>query len=116
MATAPKTSLRLERINSEILHKVRQYIITRLDDPILKQALFSRAETSKDLSHAKLYFTVADTKINIKKLTLHLNGVAHLLRHHLATTMNLRMTPELKFYYDEQAAKADHLLEVLANL
>jgi len=116
MANAPKTSLRLERINSEILHEVRQYIVTQLDDPILKQAQFDRVETSKDLSQTKLYFTIADPNISKKQLTLHLNGIANRLRHHLATVMNLRMTPQIKFYYDEQVEKTNRLLKVLAEL
>lgn len=116
MANMPKTSLRLERINSEILHEVRQYIVTELDDPMLKQAQFDRVETSKDLSQTKLYFTIADPNIQTKKLIAHLNGAANRLRHHLATVMNLRITPQLKFYYDEQAEKTNRLLKVLAEL
>lgn len=116
MANAPKTSLRLERINSEILHAVRQYIVTQLDDPMLKQAQFDRVDTSKDFSQAKLYFTIADPNIQTKKLITHLDGAANRLRHHLATTMNLRRTPQLRFYYDEQVEKTNRLLKVLSEL
>ena len=113
----PKTSLRLERINSEILHEIRQYMLTQLDDPILKTVQqITRVETSKDLSHAKIYFTVADSNHDIKKLTTHLQGAANRLRHHLATTLNLRKTPQLKFYYDEQSVKTSHLLDILSRL
>jgi ribosome-binding factor A len=116
MTTAPKGSLRLERICSQILHEISQYIITKLDDNRLKAAQLTRAEISKDLSHAKIYFTVADADTDIKKMAICLNNASNIFRHHLAATLNLRVTPQVKFYYDENAAKKNHLLGLLAKL
>lgn len=57
----------------------------------------TRAEVAPDLKYATVYFScIGDAKevlIGLKKCT----GI---LRHHLATTLNLRITPELNFVKD----------------
>jgi ribosome-binding factor A len=71
----------------------------------------TRAEVAPDLKYATVYFScMGDTKEaaeGLKKCT-------GMLRHHLATTLNLRITPELSFQKDgsiEHGAKIARLLE-----
>jgi ribosome-binding factor A len=111
-----KTSARLERISSAILFEVSQVLLREIDDPRLKRAQLMRAVVSKDLSIAKIYFVVADENIDPKALAKQLNNASGLFRHHMAEKLDLRVTPEIKFYYDEDAAKAAHLLDLMAKL
>ena len=57
----------------------------------------TRAEVAPDLKYATVYFScIGDSKEaaeGLKKCT-------GMLRHHLATTLNLRITPELNFVKD----------------
>ena len=57
----------------------------------------TRAEVAPDLNFATVYFScIGDTKEaadGLKKCT-------GMLRHHLAVTLNLRITPELRFVKD----------------
>jgi ribosome-binding factor A len=71
----------------------------------------TRAEVAPDLKYASVYFsTMGDADealIGLKKCT-------GMLRHHLATTLNLRITPELHFVKDgsiEHGAKIAKLLD-----
>jgi len=71
----------------------------------------TRAEVAPDLKYATVYFScIGDTKEaaeGLKKCT-------GMLRHHLAVTLNLRITPELTFMKDgsiEHGAKIARLLE-----
>lgn len=71
----------------------------------------TRAEVAPDLKYATVYFScIGDTKEageGLKKCT-------GMLRHHLATTLNLRVTPELRFVKDgsiEHGAKIAKFLE-----
>ena len=71
----------------------------------------TRAEVAPDLKYATVYFScMGDTREaaeGLKKCT-------GMLRHHLATTLNLRITPELSFQKDgsiEHGAKIARLLE-----
>ena len=71
----------------------------------------TRAEVAPDLKYATVYFScMGDSKEaaeGLKKCTGR-------LRHHLATTLNLRITPELHFVKDgsiEHGARIARLLE-----
>ena len=71
----------------------------------------TRAEVAPDLKYATVYFScIGDSKEaaeGLKKCT-------GMLRHHLAVTLNLRITPELNFVKDgsiEHGARIAKLLE-----
>ena len=71
----------------------------------------TRAEVAPDLKYATVYFSCigdsAEAAEGLKKCT-------GMLRHHLAVTLNLRITPELNFVKDgsiEHGAKIAKLLE-----
>ena len=71
----------------------------------------TRAEVAPDLKYATVYFScMGDWKEageGLKKCT-------GMLRHHLAVTLNLRITPELHFVKDgsiEHGAKISRILE-----
>ena len=75
----------------------------------------TRADVAPDLKYASVYFScIGDSEealIGLKKCT-------GLLRHHLATTLNLRITPELHFVKDgsiEHGARIAKLLDEVMN-
>ncbi len=75
----------------------------------------TRADVAPDLKYASVYFSCIgdsdEAKEGLKKCT-------GMLRHHLATTLNLRITPELNFIKDgsiEHGAKIARLLEEINN-
>jgi len=71
----------------------------------------TRAEVAPDLKYATVYFSCMgdfdEAREGLKKC-------AGMLRHHLAVTLNLRITPELNFNKDgsiEHGARISKLLE-----
>ncbi len=71
----------------------------------------TRAEVAPDLKYASVYFSCmgdsGEALAGLKKCT-------GMLRHHLATNLNLRITPELHFVKDgsiEHGAKIAKLLD-----
>ena len=71
----------------------------------------TRCEVAPDLKYATVYFScIGDSKSALEGL----KKCTGMLRHHLATTLNLRITPELSFTKDgsiEHGAKIARLLE-----
>ena len=71
----------------------------------------TRAEVSADLRNASVYFSAIG---NQDEAMAGLNKCKGILRHHLAVTLNLRITPELIFIKDgsiEHGARIAKLLE-----
>ena len=70
----------------------------------------TRAEVAPDLKYATVYFScIGDDKealTGLKKCT-------GMLRHHLASTINLRITPELNFRKDESIEHGARIAKLL---
>ena len=72
---------------------------------------FTRAEVAPDLKYATVYFSCMGDS---REAESGLKKCAGMLRHHLAVTLNLRITPELHFIKDssiEHGAKIAKLLD-----
>ena len=71
----------------------------------------TRAEVAPDLKYATVYFSCIG---DFKEASEGLKKCTGMLRHHLAHTLNLRITPELNFVKDgsmEHGARIAELLE-----
>ena len=100
------------RINDAVAEKLA-IAITEVREPKVVNNFISitRADVAPDLRFATVYFScIGDSEEaaeGLKKCT-------GMLRHHLATTLNLRITPDLRFVKDgsiEHGAKIAKFLE-----
>ena len=84
-------------------HRIRDRIIT-----------ITSCDVSGDLRFAKVYFSVygADHE-TIKEIKKGLYSAQGFLRHALAEEINLRITPELTFEYDNAMERGAHISELL---
>lgn len=73
----------------------------------------TRAEVAPDLKNATVRFScMGDTKEALAGL----NKCAGMLRHHLAVTLNLRITPELHFVKDASIEHGAHIASLLESI
>ncbi len=75
----------------------------------------TRAEVAPDLKYATVYYSAIG---DFKEAGEGLKKCTGILRHHLATTLNLRITPELHFVKDgsiEHGARIAELLEQIKS-
>ena len=103
---------RRRRINDAVAEEL-SIALGNVREPMVVNNFISitRAEVAPDLKFATVYFScIGDSKEaaeGLKKCT-------GMLRHHLAATLNLRITPELNFVKDgsiEHGARIAKLLE-----
>ena len=73
----------------------------------------TRAEVAPDLKYATVWFScMGDTKEALAGLV----KCTGMLRHHLALTLNLRITPELHFVKDASIEHGAHIAELLEKI
>ena len=73
----------------------------------------TRAEVAPDLKYATIYFScIGDSKESGEGL----KKVTGMLRHHLAKTLNLRVTPELHFVKDGSIEHGAHIARKLEDI
>ncbi|MBD5089816.1 MAG: 30S ribosome-binding factor RbfA [Clostridiales bacterium] len=97
-----KNSIKNTRINGEVQKELSKVISQEIKDPrIDPMTSVIDVEVSPDLKHAKVYISVYGDEEK-KMATLEgLRSAAPFIRRHLASTINLRNTPELTFLMDE---------------
>ena len=102
------------RINDAVAEELA-VALRDLRDPRLIDNFVSitRAEVAADLKVARVYFSAMGDTDTAKKALV---GATGKFRHHLATTLNLRITPELLFYADGSIEHGAHIARLLADI
>jgi len=107
-------SYRAERVNELMRRELVLLLKQETKDPRLKQAVITDVIVSRDLTSAKIFFSVDEDSINI--VTPLLNKASGFFRSSLSKTLDLRHTPTLSFIYDtapNTGARIDDLLSKL---
>lgn len=92
---------REERVGAEMHRELALLLRDEVRDPRLGQVTIQEVRVVRDLSHAKVFFTVMDSA-QAKATEAALNKASAFLRRRLAESMkNLRTIPRLAFVYDK---------------
>ena len=110
----PKDFSRTSRLGEQIQREVAQMIQFEMKNPKLGMVTLNSVKVAKDLGYADIYFTVmgakgetdAEIRANTSKI---LNEAAGYLRSQLARILTTRVTPQLRFHYDETLERGHHL-------
>ena len=107
---------RLARTNDDI-QRVLSELLRNVKDPRVQQGMISvtRVETTGDLRYAKVWLSVYGMK-DEKEFRRGLKSASGWLRKELASSMNLRYTPELVFELDHSIEYGAHINELISSL
>lgn len=102
---------RSSRVSDLLQREIAVLIQQEIKDPRLgKMVTVSAVEISRDLSFAKVYITQLDTEKENVQMTLKiLNHAAGYIRSRLGQQVKLRITPQLKFVYDNSISHGAYL-------
>ena len=92
---------RAEKVAEQILREISQMIMFSMKDPRLASVTITDVKVARDLSIAKVFFTVTDEEDERKSAELGLKKSAPFMRRQLSQLMRMRAVPELRFHYDE---------------
>ncbi len=92
---------RNERLGPQLQRELAELVGSVLDDPRLGMITIQEVRVARDLSHAKVYFTVLGGDADERETARTLNEAAGFLRHELGRRVRMRTLPVLKFIYDE---------------
>ena len=109
-----QASYRKERVNELIKRELVHLLSNGTKDPRLKDVIITDVIVSRDLTSAKVFFSVDDELRT--KVTPLLNKASGFFRTSLSRSLELRHTPSLHFIYDtapNTGARMDDLLSKL---
>jgi ribosome-binding factor A len=111
---AQQTSYRAERVNELIRRELVLLLSKETKDPRLQEVIITDVKVSRDLTSAKVFFSVDESAH--KSVTTLLNKASGFFRSSLSKVLDLRHTPALSFIYDtapNTGARMDDLLSKL---
>lgn len=108
-------NLKGERVASEFRKEITDIILNESRDEDFKFVTITYVKVTNDLSFAKVYFTTLNEE-NKEKVEKDLNNAAGFFRTELASRLNLRHTPELKFVYDESIDYAKNIEKIIQKI
>ncbi|EIC20160.1 30S ribosome-binding factor RbfA [Thiorhodovibrio frisius] len=101
---------RSERVGAELMRSLTVILREEVKDPRLGSVTIQEVRVSRDLSHAKVYFTCFPLDEETAAREALLNGpLAGFLRHELSRTERLRTIPQLHFVHDESIHHGEQL-------
>lgn len=111
-----KNTNRLGRINEELKKEISQVINYELKNPDATGMIsVTKVKITPDLKYAKVYVSVLNSK-NINKTMKGLKDSSGFIRSRVAQTVNLRITPELIFEYDDSIEYGERIDAILKDL
>lgn len=97
---------RSDRVGSAMQRELAQ-LIRDMRDPLPGLITIQEVRVTRDLSHAKVYFTVLGA--DSQEVGRRLKQAAGHLRHELGRSMRLRNVPELHFIHDTSVEDGERL-------
>ena len=108
----PKEYPRSDRLASQIQRELASLIQGSLKDPRLNMPSILEVQVSKDLSHAKVFFSVLNAADAAECLQA-LNRASGFLQREIGKSLKSRITPRLSFVYDDTDIRGRELSDLI---
>lgn len=110
----PREFSRSLRVGEQIRRELADLLRSEVKDPGMGLVTIGDVDLSKDLAHARIYFTVLGDETAVANTQTALVRASGFLRRELGKRIRLRVVPELRFVFDDsevRGARVDALIE-----
>ncbi len=112
----PKNTNRMNKVNEELKKEISIVIDQDLKDPQITGLIsVTKVDTTPDLRYARVYVSMINAKSNKGNLA-RLKKCSGFIRSMIAKRVNLRITPELVFLFDESLEYGSRIDSILKEI
>lgn len=112
----PSNSNRMNKINEELKKQISYVINTEMHDPNLTGLItVTSVKTTPDLKFARVYVSIINSKSQKEDLAI-LKKSSGFIRSEIARIVNLRVTPEIIFEFDESIEYGAKIDQIIKNI
>lgn len=106
---------RTARVADYLQRELAALIQREVRDPRVGMVSITGVNVSRDLGHAKVYFTVlgCDSGDDASESLAALNKAAGFLRSQLSRDSSMRSVPQLRFYFDSSVGRGRELEDLI---
>lgn len=108
-------SVKIERLNDQFQKEISVILQTEIKDQDIHFVTITGCEITNDLSFCKVYFTVLDESKKDSTLKA-LKGAASFIRGELSKRIQVRHTPELRFFYDDSIEYGNKIEKIIEKI
>lgn len=110
------TRMRPERVQEAIRQEISRIAMGEIKDPRIGFITITKVELTRDLRHARIYFSVLGKKSDKNKALKGLNSAKGYIKGLIADRIKLRFTPEISFLIDESLEHTQHIYDILNSI
>jgi ribosome-binding factor A len=110
------SGIRLQRIADRIRLELSEMLIREISDPRLKLIYVTDVKIDRELAYADVYVSAVEGVSRSKDVLAGLESASGFIRRTLASRIELRTFPRLRFHWDVTPENADHIEKILAEL
>jgi ribosome-binding factor A len=107
---------RLQRIADRIRQDLSEMLIREISDPRLKQIYVTDVKVDRELAYADIFVSAVEGVSRSADVLAGLESASGFIKRNLASRVELRTFPRLRFHWDMTPENADHIEKVLAEL
>jgi ribosome-binding factor A len=107
---------RARRVGERIQEELADILQRAVADPRLKLVTITGVEVDRELSYATIYVTSSQAADRMEDVLAGLESARGFLRSQLATRIQLRSFPQLRFRWDDTQVKATRIEELLEQI
>jgi ribosome-binding factor A len=109
----PREFSRNQRLGAQILRSLSELLRLETKDPALSVISLTAVELTRDLSVAKIHFSLLKPDDDPQPALDGLRRASGFLRGRLAGMLKVRHVPELRFLHDDSAARSDEISRLI---
>jgi ribosome-binding factor A len=110
------SGVRLQRIADRVRQEFSELLIREINDPRLNQIYVTDVKIDRELAYADVYVSAVEGVSRSKDVLAGLESASGFIRRNLASRVELRAFPRLRFHWDMTPENADHVEKLLAEL
>lgn len=107
---------RSDRVGDLLLELVSELLREEVSDPRIGPITLTGADVSKDLRHARIYFTLLSQSGDKAEVLSGLKSATGYIRGKVARELKLRFVPTIEFVYDESRDQARRIEDLLQQV
>ncbi|HEY1232320.1 MAG TPA: 30S ribosome-binding factor RbfA [Candidatus Binatia bacterium] len=104
---------RSDRVADVLLKTLAELLAREIRDPRVQAINLTGVKVSKDLRHARVFFSVFGADVSKDDALAGLKHATGFIRSKLGKELSLRFVPSIEFSYDETEAEAQRIESLL---
>ncbi len=110
-----RSNYRIERVNELMKEVLSELVLTEIKDPRVGLVTIVGVRVSNDLSSAKVLFSVMGDEVQRAETLKGLKAATPFMRRVLVRHMDVKVSPELRWVYDDSLDRSFRIEQVLRD-